>query len=131
MGLSNESAYSNHLVRISWFQVSLLLCGVLSWMILSLRAGFVFMVTGVVSVLFWHLHRWLIVRVLTPHIRWRLVFGFLIIVKLALIAMILRGIINYFPTEVVPFVTGIMLFSAPILIEAIYLIFRSGFDVNC
>lgn len=131
MGPSNEDARSIHIVRISWFQIGLLFVGILIWMVNSLRAGFAFMATGVASVLFWHLHRWLVLRVLNPHIRWRLVFGFLIIVKLALLASVLRGIINYFPTEVVPFVTGIMLFSAPILIEAIYLIFQSRFDVNC
>ena len=123
MGSSNENVCSIHLVRISWFQASLFLVGVLSWMVSSLRASFAFMVTGIVSILFWHLHQWLAVRILTPHTKWRLVFGFLIIVKLALLAAILRGIINYFPMEAIPFVTGIMLFSVPILIEAIYLVF--------
>ena len=131
MGPPDEDVRSFHLIRIAWFHAGLLCVGTLAWMVNSLRAGLVFTLTGIVSMLFWHLHRWLVVRVLTPHIRWRLVFGFLIIVKLALLALVLRGIIYYFPMEVVPFATGTMLFSAPILVEAIYLIFQSGPDVNC
>jgi len=120
---SNEDACSINIVRISWFQVCLLLVGTFGWVAVSLRAGFVFIVTGSLSTLFWHLHQWLVLRILTPHIRWRLVFGLLIIMKLALLAAILRGIINYFPMEVVPIITGVMLLSVPILVEAAYLIF--------
>jgi hypothetical protein len=129
--LSNKDFSLVHLVRISWLQVALFFVGVLSWIFYSLRASLVFMLTGLASMLFWHIHLWLVSRVLTHNIKWRFVFGFLIILKLALLALILRGIIYYFPMEAVPLVTGTMLFSVPIIIEAIYLTFQSGPDGHC
>ena len=130
MSLSSEAACAAHLVRITWFQIGLFVLGTLAWTMRSSHACWTFVLTGVVSILFWHLHQWLVTRVLAPNVRWRLVFGLLIIVKLALLVLALRGIIDYFPMEVIPFTTGIMLFSAPVLVEAIYLIFWSGPDVN-
>jgi hypothetical protein len=97
-------------------------------MLRSWRAALVFALAGVASILFWHLHRWIVARMLTPSVRRRWVFGFLVMVKLALIALILHGIMDSFPLEVVPSVTGILLFIASILLEAAYLIFRPGPD---
>jgi hypothetical protein len=68
---------------------------------------------------------------LTPSVRLRWGFGLLVLVKLALIALILRGIMDSFPLEVLPSVTGILLFSASILLEAVYLMFRPGSGESC
>jgi len=119
-----EDPGSGHLTRIAWYQVGLLLLGGLAWLLRSWRAAVVFTAAGLASMLFWHLHRWIVVRMLTPSVRLRWVFGFLVLVKLALIALILRGIMECFPLEILPSVTGILLFSASILLEAVYLIFR-------
>ena len=123
-----EDAGTVHLTRIAWFQVGLLVLGAGAWMLRSWRAALVFTLAGLASMLFWHLHRWIVARMLTPSVRMRWVFGFLVLVKLALIALILRGIMDSFPMEVIPSVTGILLFSASILLEAFYLIFRPGTD---
>ncbi len=79
---------------------------------------------------FWHAHRWIVARMLTPSVRLRWVYGFLELVKLALLALILHGIMGFFPSEVVPSVTGILLFCASIMLEAIYLMFRPELDGN-
>lgn len=123
-----EDSGSVHLSRIAWFQVGLLLLGAAAWMLRSWRAALVFALAGMASMLFWHLHRWIVARMLTPSVRRRWVFGFLAMGKLALIALILRAIMDSFPLEVLPSVSGILLFSASILVEAIYLIFRPGLD---
>ena len=115
---------SIHLTRIAWFQVGLLVLGAGAWLFRSGRAALVYGLAGLASMLFWHLHRWIVARMLTPSVRMRWVFGFLVLIKLALIALILRGIMDSFPVEVLPSVTGILLFSASILCEAVYLIFR-------
>ncbi len=122
---------SVHLTRIAWFQVGLLLLGACAWRFRSRRAALVFGLAGLASMLFWHLHRWIVVRMLTPSVRLRWGFGFLVLVKLALIALILRGIMDSFPMEVLPSVTGILLFSASILLEAVYLMFRPGSGESC
>ncbi|MDR3671702.1 MAG: hypothetical protein P4L36_12710 [Holophaga sp.] len=125
-----EDPGSVHLTRIAWYQVALLLLGTAGWCIRSLRASLAYALAGVASMLFWHLHRWIVGRMLTPSVRLRWAFGFLVLVKLALLALILRGIMDSFPMEVIPSVTGILLFSASILIEAVYLIFRPGVGEN-
>ncbi len=76
------------------------------------------------SILFWNLHRWVVGGMLTPSVRRRWLFGFLVLAKLALIVLLLRGMMVCFPSEVLPFVTGILLFSASIVLEAFWLIFR-------
>jgi len=126
MALAEKAADSGsiHLTRIAWFQVGLLFLGAAAWLLRSGRAALVYGMAGLASMLFWHLHRWIVARMLTPSVRMRWVFGFLVLVKLALIALILRGIMDSFPVEVLPSVTGILLFSASILCEAVYLIFR-------
>ena len=119
-----EDAGSIHLTRIAWFQVGLLALGAAGWLVRSGRAALAFGLAGLASMLFWHLHRWIVARMLTPSVRMRWAFGFLVLVKLALIALILRGIMDFFPVEVLPSVTGILLFCASILCEAAYLVFR-------
>ena len=119
-----EDPGSSHLTRIAWFQAGLLLLGSAAWALRSGRAALVFGLAGMGSMLFWHLHRWIVARMLNPSVRVRWAYGFLVVVKLALIALILRGIMDCFPTEVIPSVTGILLFSGSILAEAVYLMFR-------
>lgn len=131
MTLAAEDPGALHLTRIAWFQVGLLLAGAAGWAFRSGRAALVFAAAGLASMLFWHLHRWIVVRMLTPSVRLRWVFGFLVLVKLALIALILRGIMDSFPLEAVPCVTGILLFSASIMLEAVYLMFRPGTGDDC
>jgi hypothetical protein len=131
MTLAADDAGSIHLTRIAWFQLGLLLLGSCAWMLRSWRSALVFGMAGLASMLFWHLHRWIVVRMLTPSVRLRWVFGFLVLVKLALIALILRGIMDSFPMEVLPSVTGILLFVASILLEAVYLMFRPGAGDDC
>ena len=119
-----------HLTRIAWFQVALLGLGCLGWWLHSRQSALVFLLAGLASILFWHAHRWIVARMLTPSVRMRWLFGFLVLVKLALIALILRGIMEIFPLEGAPCATGILLFSAAILVEAVYLIFRPSPDMN-
>ena len=120
-----------HLVRIARYQVVLLVSGGCAWLLRSWRAALVYAVAGLASIAFWHLHRWIVVRMLTPSVRLRWLFGFLVLVKLALIAFILRAIMDSFPMEVIPSVTGILLFVASIMLEAIHLMFRPGSGESC
>jgi len=115
---------SVHLTRIGWFQAGLLVAGAGAWLLRSPRASLAFALAGLASMGFWHLHRWIVARMLTPSVRLRWAFGFLVVVKLALLAILLRGIMECFPLEVIPSVTGILLFSAAILLEAVVLVFR-------
>ena len=117
---------SRQLNRIAWFQVALLGLGDGAWALRSGRAALAFTLAGLTSMLFWHLHRWIVAGMLNPSVRLRWAFGLLAMVKLALIAVILRGIMNSFPVEVIPAVAGILLFCASIMLEAVYLMFRPG-----
>lgn len=130
MSLAAEDPGSGHLARIAWFQAGLLPLGALAWTLRGREAALVFAVSGLASVLFWHLHRWIVARMLTPSVRRRWVFGCLGLVKLALLALVLRAMMDCFPKEVLPSATGILLFSASILLEAVYLLLRPGSDGN-
>ena len=121
---------SIHLVRIAWFQIGILILGTIAWMFKTHSAALVFAMTGITSILFWHSHVWIVARLLNPIVKLRFAFGLLIVVKLALLILLLRGIIKYFPIEVLPFATGVMLFSASIIIEAIHLILQSRSSIN-
>ena len=113
-----------HLERIGRFQWALLPLGILGWAAHSRSAALVFAVGGGASILFWNLHRVMVARMLTPSVRRRWIYGFLVLLKLALIVVLLRGMMSFFPGEVLPMVTGILLFSASILLEAFWLILR-------
>lgn len=121
---------SGHLRRIGGYQVALLVLGGPAWLLRSPRAAGAFLLGGLTSLLFWHLHRWLVVRMLSPSVRMRWAFGGLAVLKLALIAVILHAIMNCFPLEAVPIVTGLLLFSAAILLEAVYVLFRPNPEEN-
>jgi hypothetical protein len=104
--------------------MALLPLGGAAWLLRSGRASLVFLAGGAASILFWNLHRWVVGGMLTPSLRRRWLFAFLVLLKLALIVILLRGMMVCFPLEVLPFVTGILLFSASIVLEAFWLIFR-------
>jgi hypothetical protein len=123
--MTGEDGGTIHLVRIGRIQFGLLPLGALAWWWLrSGRGALVFAVGGAASILFWNLHRWVVTGMLTPSVRRRWLYGFLVLAKLALIVLLLRGMMVCFPSEVLPFVTGVLLFSASILVEAFWLILR-------
>ncbi len=120
-----EDGGAHHLARIGRIQLALVPLGAAGWgLARSWRAALVFAAGGVASILFWNLHRWVVGGMLTPSVRRRWLFGFLVLAKLALIVLLLRGMMVCFPSEVLPFVTGILLFSVSIVLEAFWLIFR-------
>jgi len=73
---------------------------------------------------FWYLHRWLIARMLTPSVRLRWFYGCLGLVKLALLAVVLRAMMVCFPAEILPLSVGVLLFVGGILLEAVRLVVR-------
>jgi hypothetical protein len=117
---------SGHLTRIARFQLLLWPLGSAGWALRGWRAAFAFAAGGAASIAFWHLHRTLVTGMLTPSIRRRWLYAALVVLKLALIVLFLRGMMVCFPTEAVPLVTGMLLFSASILLEAVWLTFRPG-----
>lgn len=112
---------SIHLVWIGRFQLLLLGVGLPVWAIRGWRSSLVFGVSGVASLLFWFLHRWMVSRMLTPSVRKRWIYGLLGLLKLALIAAVLRGMMVSFPAEVLPLATGVLIFVGGILLEALRL----------
>jgi hypothetical protein len=116
---------SEHLRRISAFMVVLALLGLPLWGFLrSWTAALAFGVGALTSLAFWSLHRFLTARMLTPSVRRRWLYGFLSLGKLALIAIVLRGMMNNYPAEALPLATGVLLFVAAILLEALRLAFQ-------
>jgi hypothetical protein len=115
---------TNHLVWIGRFQLVLLGLGLFLWALDSWRAALVFGVGGLTSLAFWHLHRWLIARVLTPSVRKRWFYGVLGLAKLALLAVVLRAMMVCFPAETLPLSVGVLLFVGGILLEALRLVVR-------
>jgi len=61
---------------------------------------------------------------LTPSVRKRWFYGLLGFSKLALIALLLRGMMACLPGEALPLATGILLFVLAILVEAVRLVFH-------
>lgn len=117
---------TSHLTWVTRFMLGLWGLGGALWLLRSWQASVAFLAGGAASFGFWFLHRWVVGGMLTPTVRRRWVFGFLGLGKLALIALMLRGIMSCFPTEAHSLVTGILLFAAGILLEAVRLIFRPG-----
>lgn len=121
---------SIHMVWIGRFQLALLPLGGVLWLLKSGRASLVFVVGGLASLGFWFAHRWIVARMLTPALRLRWFYALLGLVKLALIAGVLYGMIEYFPGETLPLVTGVLLFVSGILLEAVRLIFNPSSGVD-
>jgi len=103
------------IARIQWI---LLVPGALAWTMRGRNAVFAFMVGGLVSMAFWSLHRIIVAKMLTPKVRLRWFYGFLTLVKLALIVLCLRGMMVIVPQEGLPMATGLMLFVVAILLVA-------------
>ena len=117
----------DHLRRVTGAMVVLAILGVPLWGLLrSWTAAFVFTVGSLASLTFWALHRVLTVRMLTPSVRRRWLYGFLSLGKLALIALVLRGMMAWYPAEALPLSVGILLFVAGILLEALRLMFQKS-----
>lgn len=114
-----------HLRRVTGAMVTLGLLGIPLWGFLrSWTAALVFAVGALASLAFWALHRYLTARMLTPSVRRRWLYGFLSLGKLALIALVLRGMMGNYPAEALPLALGVLLFVAGILLEALRLMFR-------
>jgi len=114
-----------HLRRVTGAMVALGLLGIPLWGFLrSWTAALVFAVGSLTSLAFWALHRVLTARMLTPSVRRRWLYGFLSLGKLALIALVLRGMMGNYPAEALPLALGVLLFVAGILLEALRLMFQ-------
>ncbi|NWJ42167.1 MAG: hypothetical protein HXX12_14485 [Geothrix sp.] len=114
-----------HLRRVTGAMVVLGLLGIPLWGFLrSWTAALVFAVGSLTSLTFWALHRVLTARMLTPSVRLRWLYGFLSLGKLALIALVLRGMMGNYPAEALPLALGVLLFVAGILLEALRLMFQ-------
>ena|GEM_PF-342290 len=123
---------STHLFWIWRFQLSLLPFGVGAWAIKSVISSIIFLAGGIFSLVFWHWHKWAVGKMLSPSVRRRWFFALIGVSKLGLITILLYVIMKYFAGELLPFVTGILLFVAAILLEAARLTvrhFRTGVDV--
>ena len=114
-----------HLRRVTGAMVVLGLLGIPLWGFLrSWTAALAFGVGALTSLAFWTLHRFLTSRMLTPSVRRRWLYGFLSLGKLALIAAVLRGMMEWYPAEALPLALGVLLFVAGILLEALRLAFQ-------
>lgn len=109
---------AGHLVWIGRFQLILLGLGLVLWLFRSWQASLAFGVGGLASLAFWHLHRVIVARMLTPSVRLRWFYGLLGLLKLALIAWVLRAMMVCLPAEMLPLSVGILLFAGGILMEA-------------
>ena len=109
--------------------IVLALLGVVLWGLLrSWLAALVFGVGSLTSLVFWTLHQVLTARMLTPSRRQRWVYAVLSLGKLALIALVLRGMMGRYPAEALPLALGVVLFVAGILLEALRLAFQKPDD---
>lgn len=117
---------STHLLWIQRFQLILLPIGCLGWALKSWRAAAAFFAGGLGSLVFWSLHRLITARMLTPSVRRRWFYGGLTLLKLALLTLLLRGMMEVLPGEGLPLTTGILLFVAAILLEAVRLGLRGS-----
>jgi len=112
-------------LRWIWrFQLLLLPFGTVAWMLKSVKSSVIFLAGGLASLIVWRLHKWSVVRMLSPSKKQRWFFALVGISKLVLIAILLHVIVKCFPMETLPFVTGLLLFVAAILLEAARLIIR-------
>ena len=115
----------DHLRRVTRDMIVLALLGILLWGFLrSWTAALVFGVGALTSLAFWTLHKVLTGWMLTPSKRRRWVYAVLSLGKLALIALVLRGMMERYPAEALPLAMGVVLFVAGILLEALRLAFQ-------
>ena len=109
---------------IGRFHLVLLPLGACAWILKSIMSSIIFLAGGLASLLLWRMHKWTVVNMLSPSKKLRWFFALVGISKLALIAILLHIVVKHFPVEALPFVTGILLFVAAILLEAARLIVR-------
>ena len=109
---------SMHLHWILRFQLALLPLGATAWAFKSLVSAVFFLAAGIIGLLFWQVHKWTVVRMLTPSKKQRWFYALIGLSKLALITVLLRVTIECFPMEVLPVATGFLLFVVAILLEA-------------
>ena len=124
-GTALMASDSDGAVNLRWiwrFQLLLLPLGTVAWALKSIKSSVIFLVGGLVSLVVWRMHKWAVVRMLSPSKKQRWFFALVGISKLALIAILLHVIVKCFPLEVLPFVTGLLLFVAAILLEAARLV---------
>jgi len=126
---SNETnttmAVSDGAIHLKWiwrFQLILLPIGACLWCLKSIISSFVFSVGGLLSLSLWFFHIWAVSGMLSASLRRRWLFAILGASKLVLIVFALHAIIKHFPMEALPFVGGLLLFVAAILIEAARLV---------
>ena len=124
-GAEGSEGGSEHLRRVTLGMMVLGVLGIpLFGFLRSWTAALAFGVGSLASLAFWTLHRVLTARMLTPSVRLRWLYGFLSIGKLALIALVLRGMMGRYPAEALPLALGVLLFVAGILLEALRLAFQ-------
>jgi len=127
MSLDAQGRNSDGAANLQWiwrFQLLLLPLGAIAWAFRSMASSIAFLCGGLTSLVWWRAHKWAVGRMLTPSKKRRWIFAFMGIFKLALIAILLRVIMSSFQMEALPFVTGLLLFVAAILLEAARLIIR-------
>lgn len=124
MGTDPGSEHFSWVQRFLW---ALLPLGTALWWARSREAAWVFLIAGSGSLAFWFLHRFLVSRMLNPKVRLRWFYGALTVLKLALIVLLVRGMMGSYPMESLPLATGLLLFVAAILFEALRLIGASFF----
>ena len=115
---------SGLLRRVTLWHLLLIPAGTGTWAwVLGREAALAFVFGGLISLGFWTLHRFLVARMLTPKVRLRWFYAFLVMGNLALIALAMRGIMDRLPHQGGPFASGLALFAAAILLEALRLTF--------
>jgi hypothetical protein len=110
-------------LRFIWrAQLALLPAGAIAWAFRSPVSSAFFLLGGVLCLAAWRVHCWTVGKMLSPSARRRWFFGLAGGAKLFFAAALLGAIIKYFPTEALPFVTGLLLYVAAILAEAARLV---------
>jgi hypothetical protein len=117
---------AGHLRFIWRAQLALLPMGALAWAARSAASSAFFLLGGALGLAAWRLHCWTVGQMLSPSVRVRWFFGLLGALKIIFVAALLGAIIKYFPSEALPFVTGLLLYVAAILAEAARLAVAPG-----
>lgn len=113
--------------RIRLSMLGLAAAGALAWAAgRSWAAALGFGIGALASFGLWWLHVLLVKRMLTPGNPGRAGFVLLSTGKLALIAAALAGIMERYPDEGIPFLTGLLLSVGAILLEAVILAFEKA-----
>ena len=129
----HEASGVPHLRWIMRFQIVLLPLGIFAWAMKSMASSAFFLAGGLLSLLLWRIHTRTVGLLLPPSKKRRWAYVFLGVLKLALIMILLRVIMKYFPMEALPFAAGLLLYVVAILLEAARLLIRhvrSAIDVG-